>query len=520
MFPPTVLALGLAEAFQVGLRTVTDPINFALIVLGVLLGLIFGVLPGLGGTVAIALLIPLTFGMDPLVAFMILTAAMGGTNFGGSVTAILLNTPGQATNAPTLLDGYPMTLDGRAGEAIGASAAASALGALFGVAILTLSIPLMSAVITLFGPPEVFWLAIWGMSVIAVVVKGSVIAGLISAGIGVILSIHGLNPFTATFRWDYGLLFLQDGVPLIPVIIGLFAITEMFKLMVKGGSITEDTRDISVAGRWTGAWSVVVHKWLFVRGAVVGSIMGIIPGVGGAAATFIAYFQAAQTSPDPDAFGTGDIRGVIAPEASNDAKDATQFLPTLGLGIPGSSAMAIMLGAFVLHGIQPGPLLLANHLDVVTVIILSLLISNFLTSGIGLVSTEYLVKITRVRAEILVPVIFMIAFFGTYALNNNIYWVFFTTLFGLLGYSMWKIDMSPVPLVLGLVLGSIVEKNFFRSRQLSEVGDLIFLGFREVDGQLQFASPLTGLLIAITVFSLLLPWLRPLFRNASDKLFG
>jgi putative tricarboxylic transport membrane protein len=516
----TLQGPGLGEAFGIAISTVTNPINFVLIVLGVLLGMLMGILPGLGGTVTLALLIPLTFGVDPLVAFMLLTAALGGTNFGGSITAILINTPGSSPNAATLLDGYPLTRQGRAGEAIGASAAASAFGALFGILILTASVPFMLQVILLFGPPEVFWLGVWGLTVIAVVVKGSVVAGLISAGFGMLFSIHGVNQFTATVRWDYGFTFMRDGMPLVPALIGLFAVAEMIKLVSEGGSIAKEDVDVRISGgQWKGVRAVYDHKWLFMRSAFIGAVIGVVPGVGGSAANYIAYFQAVQTASDPDVFGTGDIRGVIAPEASNDAKDGTGFLPTLGLGVPGSASMAILLGAFVLHGIQPGPLLFRNELDIVTTIIVSLLISNFLTSAIGIFSANQLIKVTRIDIRVLAPAVLVIAFFGTYALNNNIFQVFIAMFFGIFGFMMVKANMSRIPMILGLVLGIIVEQNFFRTLQISRGEYWIFVGVRRTtEGALYFDSPLAVFLILLTIASLGLPWIRAWLQNRASGL--
>lgn len=501
---------GLGEAFWIAVQTISNPINFALIILGVLLGMLMGVLPGLGGTVTLALLIPLTFGMDPVVAFMLLTAALGGTNFGGSITSILINTPGSSPNAATLLDGYPMARDGKAGEAIGASAAASALGAIFGVSIFLISIPFMLSIIVLFGPPEVFWLAIWGLTIIAIVVRGSVIAGMISGAFGVLFSIHGINQITATVRWDYGLTFMRDGIPLVPALIGLFAVSEMIKLVSEGGTIAQNQEEAKVTGgQWKGVLAVFTHKWLFIRSAVIGALTGVIPGVGGAAANYIAYFQAVQTSSNPEEYGTGDIRGVIAPEASNDAKDGTGFLPTLGLGIPGSASMAVLLGAFVLHGITPGPLLFENNLDIVVIIIVSLLISNILTSSIGLVSANYLIRVTRIDVRLLAPAVLAIAFFGTYALNNNIFQVFIALLFGILGFFMIKSNMSRIPMILGIVLGSIVERNFFRSLQVSGGDYAVFV-----------RSPTAIFLILLVLISLFLPWVKQAFSRGKAALGG
>lgn len=493
-----LLQAGILDAFAIGFGTVSQPMNLFLIFLAVIFGLIMGAVPGLGGVVTIALLIPFTFGMEPVVAFMTMAAALGGTNFGGSITAILLNTPGQAPNAATLIDGYPMSRDGRAGEAIGASATASALGAFFGTALFIASIPVLLELILLFGTPEVFWLAMWGLTVIAVVVKGNVALGLASASFGVLVSLHGMNSTTATIRWDYGFVFMQDGFPLVPVLIGLFPLAEMVKIVSQGGTIAQDDSSASVqGGQWKGVKAVFEHKWVFLRSAIIGAVIGVIPGVGGSAANYIAYFQAVQTASDPDAFGTGDVRGVIAPEASNDAKDGTGFLPTLGLGVPGSASMAVLLGAFVLHGITPGPFLFQENLPIVTTIILALLISNLLTSLIGLGAADYIVKITRTDVRLIAPVVLALSFFGTYALGNNVYHLFIALFFGFMGYAMIKVNMSRVPMILGVVLGPLVETNFFRALRISGGSYSIF-----------YESTVSIALILLTIASLCIPIVR------------
>lgn len=491
---------GFEGALGPALETVFTPAGFAILVIGTLFGFLLGVIPGMSGLIAIALLIPLTYGMDPLTAFMLMTAAYGGSNLGGSLTSILLNTPGASANAATILDGYPMTQQGRSGEAIGASAAASATGALFGIIILVVSIPLVMEVVILFGSSETFWLAIWGLTVIAVIVKGNVISGLVSAGFGVIFALHGRNQMTGTIRFDYGIGFMIDGMKLVPALIGLFAVAEMIRLVSKGGTISKvqiDTIEVG-KGKWKGVKSVyTTHKWIFLRSALIGSIIGIIPGVGTTAANYLAYFHAVQTSSNPDKYGQGEIGGVIAPEASNDAKDGTGFLPTLALGIPGSAAMAVILGAFILHGITPGPFLMEENLDLVLVIIISLLMSNVLSSVIGLSLSDYLVRVTRLDVHILVPVVLVIAMYGSYALNNLIYDMFITMFFGILGFIMLKVDMSRVPMILGMVLGPIVAVNFFQALQISRGSYSIF-----------YESGLAKFLIALVLFSLFLPWIR------------
>lgn len=491
------MVVSLQIPIDTAVQVIGDPANFLLLVGGMLMGLFMGVIPGLGGTVALALLIPITFGMDPLVAFMILAAAKGGVNFGGSLSSILINTPGSAVNAATVLDGYRMTQNGESGRAIGASATASGLGAIFGIIVVAISIPLMTPILLAFGSPEIFWLAIWGLTVIAVVVRGKTLSGLVSAIFGILFALHGVSYLTATPRWTYGFTFLRDGFKLIPALVGLFAIAEMLRLLSKGGTISEQQYGEIKGKQWQGMRDVFIHKGVFLRSSIIGAIIGVIPGVGGSAANYIAYFQAVQTSSDPESYGTGDVRGVIAPEASNDAKDGTALLPTLGFGIPGDAAMAVLLGAFILHGITPGPLLIQNNPDIVVIIVVSLLISNFLTSITGLLIADQLARITRIDVNYLAPAIIAISFFGSYALNYNIFDMFITLLFGLLGFSMIIVGMSRVPMILGLVLAPIIQETFFRSLEISSGDYMIFI-----------SSHIAIFLILLTVLSLLIPLVR------------
>lgn len=508
--PLVPLQGGLPDLLQnlgIAVGTVTDPVNLALLVAGTIVGVIMGMLPGLGGTVTLALLIPLTFGMDPLVAFMLLVAANGGTSQGGAVTAILLNTPGKAPNAATIIDGYPMARQGRGGQAIGASITASALGAIGGIAVLAISIPIMIQIVLLFGPPEIFWLGVWGLTVIALVVGDHLRTGLISAGLGLLFAMHGVSGVTAGVRWTYGIATLLSGIQLVPALVGLFAVAEMLNLVTQGENIAVDEAavgtDIEVgSGKWTGMRDVLTHRGIFLRSAIIGTVIGAIPGVGGTAANYIAYFQAVQTSPDPDSYGTGDVRGVIASEAANDAKEGGAYIPTLGFGIPGSSSMAVLFGAFLLHGITPGPLLLQSNLDLVMVIIVSALISNIVSSGVVFGIAERLVAVTKLDIRVLAPIVLAVAFVASYALNNDIFAIWVTLAFGVLGFFMIQGEMSRIPLVLGLVLGPIVEQNFFRSLQLSRGDPAIFV-----------RSPVAVILIGLSVLSLLLPYLRSRFEG-------
>lgn len=496
----------LITAWQIALTTLSDPINLLLLLLGTLLGVLMGMLPGLGGVVTLSLLIPLTFQLDPLVAFMLLVAANGGVSQGGSVTSILLNTPGMAPNAATILDGYPLARQGRGGEAIGAAAMASGAGAILGLVLLAVSIPVMLDIIILFGPPEIFWLALWGISVISIVVRGSIKSGLISGGIGMLFAMHGLSTVTGGTRWIYGYAELLDGVPLVPALLGVFAVAEMINLVSKGETIAADSEVEVGGGQWRGARAVFSHKWIFLRSALIGVIVGTIPGVGGTAANFIAYFQAVQTTENSDSYGSGDIRGVIASEASNDAKEGGAFIPTLGFGIPGSASMVVLFGAFLLHGILPGPLLMENHLDVVAIIIASALISNVASSAITMSLANKLVYVTKVDIRVVAPMVLGISAFAAFGLNYSFFNVAVTLLFGILGYMMIKVDMSRIPMILAMVLTPIVETNFFRSLQTSGGDYGIFV-----------RGPIDIILILFILLSLFQPYVQAAIKQMRAK---
>lgn len=489
----------LAGIIVAALNVLLTPEALLLVVGGTLLGLIFGVIPGMGALVALALLLPFTFNMPAELAFFLLAAALGGSNFGGSITSILLNTPGTATNVATLIDGYPLARQGRADEAIGAAAAASAFGALFGVLVLILAFPLMTEFMLLFGPPEVFWLGVLAIAVVATVTGDDLILGVISGGLGLFISFIGFNAVTGSARFTFGQAYLYDGIPLVPALVGLFAFGEMIRL---GGEQTVSDEPLAEIGnrKWDGVKQVFANKWLFLRSAILGVLIGIVPGVGGTSANYLAYYQAIQTTSDNENFGNGDIRGVIAAEAANDAKDGGSFVPTLGLGIPGSASMALFIGAFLFHGLTPGPLLFQENPSVVVMIIFALIISNILTSVIGVATADYLAKLTQVRTGYLVPIVSALALVGAFVIRSNPIDMVLAAVFGMLGFFMATIGMTRVPLILGLILGGIIEKNLQRTFQLGGPEAL-------------YGSPLAKLLIISLVVVVLFPVVRRVYSD-------
>lgn len=446
------------------------------LMLGTAVGLIFGAIPGLGGTTAIALLIPLTFGMQPYEAITLMGGVMGSVAFGGSISAILLNTPGIAPNAATCFDGYPLAQQGKAGMAIGAAATASSMGGLIGVAILVAVIPVAKQIVLLFGPPEFFMLAIMGLSAIALSTGGKFLRGLVAGGVGLALAYVGYNAVSGGLRFTMGFDYLWDGVPLVPALTGLFALSEMINLSVKGGIVASaGGAGVRIGGVREGVTAVFRHYKVLLRGSAIGAFIGAVPGVGGTVASFLSYASTVQAAKDRETFGTGNIKGVIAPESANNAKDGGALIPTLAFGIPGSAEMAIFLGVLIQHGLEPGPMLLIEHEGVIFSLILALAAACILASAIGLTIARQLSMITLVDVHILVPTVVSVALVGVYALHNSIGDVVLAMVFGVIGYLMIRYDYPRITLVIALVLGELAERSFFQSMIMSDQDPTIFV---------------------------------------------
>ena len=472
--------------------------SFVFVLIGVLLGLCFGIIPGLGGTTALALLIPITFSMDSLDAMYLAGGVMGATSFGGSITAILLNTPGTAPNAATTFDGYPLAQQGRAGEAIGASATASAMGGLIGLVTLMLFIPLAKEIVLLFGPVEFLLLTILGLVAIAVSSRGKLLRGLIAGGFGLIFAFVGVDTVSGHTRFTLETDYLWDGIPLVPTLTGLFAISQMIELSLKGGSVVTERVNIgNLTGLWQGVVAVFKHWTVLLRGSLIGTIIGAIPGLGGTVASFIAYTSTVQSSRDPSSFGKGNIIGVIAPESANNAKDGGSLVPTVAFGIPGSAETAVFLGILVLHGIDPGPTLLLENEREVYGLIIALTLSAVGASLIGLLTARWLVKITFVNVNILVPLVVTISLTGVFVLEGKPGDVILALVMGIVGYLMIRFDYPRLTLVIALVLGETAERSFHQSLMISDYNIVGLITERPQAVFLVFATLLTLLLPAL-----------------------
>ncbi|ESR25582.1 tripartite tricarboxylate transporter permease [Lutibaculum baratangense] len=489
-----------AVATSVGALTASGGAIYLFV--GTLVGLVFGIIPGLGGPTALALLIPLTFGIDTTAAMFLAGGIMGAIPFGGSVTAILLNTPGTAPNAATVYDGYPMTKKGQAGAALGAAAAASSLGGLFGILILFMVLPVAREIILMFSPPEFFMLAVLGLCAIAVSTDGKMLKGLIAACFGLMIAFVGYDNVSGAVRFDYGIDYLWDGISLIPALIGLFAIAQIVSLYLAGGSIADNPSAVRVSRVSDGIFAVFRYWKTLLRGSVIGAVIGAVPGVGGTVAAFLSYSVTVQTSRDPDSFGKGNIEGVIAPEASNNAREGGSLIPTLAFGIPGSAEMAVFLGLLVLHGLQPGPSLLINHLDVITSLMLSIAIASVLASIVCLAVARQLALITLVDVNYLVPVILSVSLVGAYALESSMHDVIVAVIFGAIGYLMIRFDYPRLPLVIAMFLGEVAEVNFRQSMMIARGDWTVFL-----------TRPLSLVLFLLVILSLSVPFIRYLLRR-------
>jgi putative tricarboxylic transport membrane protein len=463
------------EAFVSAAATVANPTVLVAMVLGLPLGLIIGLLPGLSGVTAFTFLIPFTFRMDPVTGLAFMLSAYAAVSQGGSMTAIVLGVPGEVPNAATVIDGYQMTKQGRAGEAIGAALMGSALGGLFGCVVLAIILPIVQPVILSFGSPENFFVALAGIVFIAVLSSDAPQRGLIAGALGLFLSLFGYSPTDGIPRFWMGWDYLLDGFRLVPLTMGLFAVPEILALMTSGRAVTraEVMRPIAFREVVRGGLAVFQHLGVFFRSSVIGTIIGIIPGVGGATAPFVAYAAAKQTSDDPASFGSGRIEGVIAPESSSNAKEGGALVPTLALGIPGSASMALLLGAFIILGLQPGPEFLIKHLDLAIALAMMLAFGNVASSLLMFGVSKSLIYVTRVPGHVLAPILLVLVTIGTYAAENNVNDVLFIFVFGALGVTMERLRYNRPALLLGFVLGESIERYYQIS--LNAYGDLFFL---------------------------------------------
>jgi TctA family transporter len=444
-----------------GLISVFQWPTLPLMMIGVFIGFVVGILPGISAPTALALMLPFTFHMQPVEAFAFLLGMLSVSIMFGDITSILFGVPGEPLAAAVVIDGHPMAKAGQAGRALGAALMSSLIGAIVGAIVLAASIPVVRPLVLAFGSPEFFGLAIVGIMFVAVLSRGNMTKGILMGAFGLMLSMVGLDQQSGTQRYTFGMLDLWDGVRLVPVTVGLFGIGEIVDLWVKQASISEQ-RVGKIGGAWQGCLDVFQHGWLTLRCSLLGTVIGVIPGLGGGS-QWMAYAHTVQSSRDQSRFGLGDVRGVIGPGAAMNAKEGGNLVTTVAFGVPGSVTMAILLGAFLIQGVVPGPKMLSDNLPLTMSFVWVLIVSHVISVGLSFLSLKWMVRITEVRSALLIPGIILLVLFGGFSDAYSVFDVFVTLAAGLLGMLMVWLDWPRPPLVLGLVLGKIAESNLFIS---------------------------------------------------------
>ncbi len=457
-----------------------DPFIFMLI--GIAIGFVVGILPGLGGATTLALMLPFIYKMDPTTAFAFLLGSNAVTATTGDITSILFGVPGEGITAATIVDGHPMAKKGEAGRALGAALMSSLVGAVFGAFALALAIPIVQPLVLSIGSSEFFMLALLGITFVASLSGGNILKGLCTGAFGLVLSTIGLDPIESVPRFtldpvigEDAALFLWDGLSLVSVTVGLFAIPEIIDLSVQGTSIARQSTG-KLGGVMQGVIDTFRHWKLVLSCSAIGSYIGLIPGLGGGPAQWVAYAHAVQSSPgDKDRFGKGAIEGVLGPGAANNSKEGGSLVPTIAFGVPGSVSMAILLGAFIIQGIVPGPDLLdpEKHLDLTFSFVWIIVVSNVITVAVCLLFLNHLARITFVKGTYLIPFLLMLIYLGGFAVNNAFGDIVMVLVFGLVGWLMVKFDWQRPPLLLGLVLGGIAENNLFIATKVYGAGFLL-----------------------------------------------
>ncbi len=453
------------ETFSLGFHVAFTLSNLFYCFVGVFIGTMIGVLPGIGPTGAIALLLPVTFGMHPASAIIMLAGIYYGCQYGGSTTSILVNIPGEASTVVTCLDGYPMARKGRAGPALGIAAFGSFIAGTFGVIILMFVAKPLAEVGLKFGPPEFFSLLILALSILSYLSHGPMIKAAIMAVIGIGLSQMGTDIVSGQMRFTFGIEHMQDGISLIPLVMGLFGIGEVLTNL-------EESTDFEVFKGKVKGLLPNLKDWLdsigaIIRGTFLGFFLGILPGGGSIIASFVSYAVEKKVSKHPEKFGTGVIEGVAGPESANNAGSTAAFIPLFTLGIPSNAVMALLLGALMIHGVQPGPLLISKHPDIFWGAIVSLYIGNVMLLILNLPMIGLWVRLLKLPYRFLSPLILFFCIIGAYSISNSTFDIFIMLIFGIIGYLFRKFKYEPAPLVMAFILGPMIEISFRQSLLLS-----------------------------------------------------
>ncbi|MEW2328822.1 tripartite tricarboxylate transporter permease [Micromonospora chersina] len=478
-----------------GFGVVLEPTNLLYCLIGVVIGMLVGVLPGLGPAATIAILLPVTFGIEPVTAIIMLAGIFYGAQYGGTITSVLLRLPGEASSVVTVFDGHALARQGRAGTALGVAAVGSFIGGTVSIIALTLVAPVVAGFALDFGPPEYTALALLGILLVATVSSGGRLKAVIAACVGLLLATVGRDSFTGAERFTFENLSLADGLDFVPIAMGLFGLGEiLYNLEERHRAVHAPTK---VANVWPSRADLRESSGAIGRGSVLGFVLGILPGGGATLASLAAYALEKRRSRNPERFGRGAVEGVAAPETANNAAATSSFIPLLTLGIPANATMAVIFGALLIQGVSPGPQLVSQEPELFWGVVNSMYIGNILLLIMSIPLVGLFVRILRVRATILAPITVLITLVGVYTVNNDVFDIGLVIVFGALGYLMKKFGFDPGPLVLAFVLGSLLEDSLRRSL-------LIFDG----DATGFLTRPISGTLLALFLLVALLPPVR------------
>ncbi|GAA0326337.1 tripartite tricarboxylate transporter permease [Bacillus carboniphilus] len=474
------------------------------IFIGVLGGIIFGSIPGLTATMGVAILIPLTYGMAPHEAILLLAGVYNGAMYGGSIAAILVNIPGTPSSIATNLDGYPMAKSGNAGRAVGLATVGSFLGGLFSVIVLTLAAPQLAKAALMFSAPEYFALAIFGLSIIASISGKSVIIGLLAGLLGMFIATIGMDPIESYPRFTFGSPNLLGGIDLLPLMIGLFGLSEVMMQVVDKSEIKVTKQKLK--GVIPKLSEIMKYKFTIFRSSVIGTFIGAVPAAGGPIASLLAYNEAKRTSKRGENFGNGEGEGIVAAETANNATCGGALIPLMTLSIPGDGVTAVMLGAFMIHNIQPGPLLFRDNGDLVFSIFIGMGIAVVFLLILGLLGAGLFARALSVPKHFLMPGIVLLCVVGSYAVRNSLFDVIVMLVMGFVGFLMLRAKIPLAPVILGLILGPMAEANFRRAMLANDGNPLVFI-----------TSPISGVILLITVIVLFMPLFKKMKINTKKN---
>ncbi|ROP45008.1 tripartite tricarboxylate transporter permease [Pseudokineococcus lusitanus] len=490
-----------------GFAVVAEPQNLLYCLVGVVVGMLIGVLPGLGPAATIAVLLPLTIGLEPVTAIIMLAGIFYGAQYGGTITSVLLRLPGEASSVVTVFDGYAMARQGRAGTALGIAAVGSFVGGTISIVALSFLAPVVASVALDFGPPEYTALAMLGILLVATVSGGGKVKALVAACVGLLLATVGRDGFTGAERFTFDSLSLADGLDFVPIAMGLFGLGEILHTLEQRHRGVQAPPKLKKV--WPGREDLRASRGAIGRGSVVGFVLGLLPGGGAVLASMAAYALEKRRSKTPERFGKGAVEGVAGPETANNAAATSSFIPLLTLGIPANATMAVIFGALLIQGVTPGPRLVAEDPELFWGVVNSMYLGNVLLLVMSIPMVGIFVRVLRVRGTLLAPITVMVTLIGVYTVRNSVFDIGLVVAFGVLGYLMKKAGFEPGPLVLAFVLGSLLESNLRRSLLLFD-GDPT--GF--------FTRPISGVLLVAFLVVVLLPVLtaaRRRLRPSDDR---